>query len=92
MSDVTARYQPGTPCWVDLAAPDQQAAIDFYSSVFGWTGEVGPPETGGYAVCELDGKPVVSIMAAMAMGGQPRRRPCGRRIWRRRTRTPPPGP
>lgn len=71
MSDVTARYQPGTPCWVDLAAPDQQAAIDFYSSVFGWTGEVGPPETGGYAVCELDGKPVAGIMAAMAMGGQP---------------------
>ncbi|ARH94049.1 MULTISPECIES: VOC family protein [Streptomyces] len=71
MPEPTTAYQPGTPCWVDLAAPDQQAAIDFYSQVFGWTGEVGPPETGGYAVCLLNGKPVAGIMAAMAMGGQP---------------------
>ncbi|MFI0709968.1 VOC family protein [Streptomyces inhibens] len=71
MPDVTSAYQPGTPCWVDLAAPDQQGAIDFYSSVFGWTGEVGPAETGGYAVCLLNGKPVAGIMAAVPMGGQP---------------------
>lgn len=71
MPEVTSPYRPGTPCWVDLAAPDQQAAIDFYSSVFGWRGEIGPPETGGYAVCELNGKPVAGIMAATAMGGQP---------------------
>ncbi|MEU5211573.1 VOC family protein [Streptomyces sp. NPDC020742] len=71
MPEVTSAYQPGTPCWVDLAAPDQQAAIDFYSQVFGWTGEIGPPETGGYAVCHLNGKPVAGIMAAMSMGGQP---------------------
>ncbi|KIZ15435.1 VOC family protein [Streptomyces natalensis] len=71
MPEVTAPYAPGTPCWVDLAAPDQQAAIDFYSGLFGWTGQIGPPETGGYAVCELKGKPVAGIMAAVAMGGQP---------------------
>ncbi|MFF4602540.1 VOC family protein [Streptomyces sp. NPDC001339] len=71
MPEVTSSYQPGTPCWVDLAAPDQQGAIDFYSGVFGWTGEIGPAETGGYSVCELHGKPVAGIMAAMAMGGQP---------------------
>ncbi|BCK67247.1 VOC family protein [Streptomyces platensis] len=71
MPEVTAPYQPGTPCWIDLAAPDQQAAIDFYAQVFGWTGEIGPPETGGYAVCELNGKPVAGIMAAVEMGGQP---------------------
>src|SRR5207248_6091067 len=64
MPEVTAPYAPGTPCWVDLAAPDQQAAIDFYSGLFGWTGQIGPPETGGYAVCELKGKPVAGIMAA----------------------------
>jgi predicted enzyme related to lactoylglutathione lyase len=69
--DVTSPYQPGTPCWIDLAAPDQQAAIDFYSGVFGWTGQIGPQEAGGYAVCELRGKPVAGIMAAMAMGDQP---------------------
>ncbi|GAU65997.1 hypothetical protein SSP35_02_03660 [Streptomyces sp. NBRC 110611] len=71
MPEVTSPYPPGTPCWVDLAAPDQKAAIDFYSDVFGWTGEIGPPETGGYSVCELHGNPVAGIMAAMAMGGQP---------------------
>ncbi|MEU9115292.1 VOC family protein [Streptomyces sp. NPDC048483] len=71
MPEVTAPYAPGTPCWVDLAAPDQQAALDFYSGLFGWTGEIGPSETGGYAVCELKGKPVAGIMAAVAMGGQP---------------------
>ncbi|RXS85459.1 VOC family protein [Streptomyces sp. TM32] len=71
MPEVTAPYQPGTPCWVDLAAPDQQAAIDFYSQVFGWAGEIGPAETGGYAVCRLNDKPVAGIMAAVPMGGQP---------------------
>ncbi|MCZ0973060.1 VOC family protein [Streptomyces albulus] len=71
MPDVTTPYAPGTPCWVDLAAPDQKAAIDFYSELLGWRGEVGPPETGGYAVCRLNGRPVAGIMAAVAMGDQP---------------------
>lgn len=71
MPDATAPYQPGTPCWVDLAAPDQQAALDFYSAVFGWTGEIGPPEYGGYTVCRLDDKPVAGIMAAVPMDDQP---------------------
>ncbi|MYT30285.1 MULTISPECIES: VOC family protein [unclassified Streptomyces] len=71
MTDATTPYPPGTPCWVDLAAPDQKAAIDFYAGLLGWSGEVGPPETGGYAVCQLNGKPVAGIMAAVAMGDQP---------------------
>lgn len=29
-------YAHGTPCWVDLATPDVQAAKDFYGSLFGW--------------------------------------------------------
>lgn len=37
MPEVTAEhYQPGTPCWVDLMAPDQRAALDFYCGLFGW--------------------------------------------------------
>ncbi|MER5639732.1 VOC family protein [Kitasatospora sp. NPDC002227] len=68
MPEVTAEhYQPGTPCWIDLMAPDQQAAIDFYRDLFGWQGEVGPPEFGGYAVCTLNGKPVAGIMKAQPM-------------------------
>ncbi|MFI8997025.1 VOC family protein [Streptomyces sp. NPDC053542] len=64
MPTVTDPYTPGTPCWIDLMAPDQQAALDFYRDLFGWQGEVGPPETGGYAVCSLKGNPVAGIMAA----------------------------
>ena len=71
MPEVTAPYQPGTPCWIDLMVPEQQAALDFYTGLFGWAGEVGPPETGGYAVCTLHGKPVAGIMTAQEMGEQP---------------------
>lgn len=72
MPEVTAsHYPPGTPCWVDLMAPDQQAALDFYRDLFGWQGEIGPAEFGGYAMCTLNGKPVAGIMKAqpMAEGG-----------------------
>ncbi|MFJ5121558.1 VOC family protein [Kitasatospora sp. NPDC088548] len=71
MPVVTAPYKPGTPCWVDLMASDQQAALDFYRDLFGWQGHVGPPEFGGYSVCSLNGKPVAGIMAAMAPEGEP---------------------
>ncbi|MER5880404.1 VOC family protein [Streptomyces sp. NPDC001910] len=62
-------YKPGTPCWIDLMVPDQQAAIDFYCDLFGWQGEVGPAEQGGYAVCTLRGRPVAGIMRAMNPDG-----------------------
>ncbi|MER8183506.1 VOC family protein [Kitasatospora sp. NPDC094015] len=71
MPEVTAPYQPGTPCWVDLMAKDQQAALDFYRDLFGWQGEVGPAEFGGYAICTLNGKPVAGIGPAMAPEGMP---------------------
>ncbi|RAJ69038.1 hypothetical protein K378_01927 [Streptomyces sp. Amel2xB2] len=71
MPEVTDRYEPGVPCWVDVMVPDQQAALDFYKDLFGWQGEVGPPETGGYSVCTLHGKPVAGVMAAMAPDGGP---------------------
>ncbi|RFC71107.1 VOC family protein [Streptomyces sp. AcE210] len=62
-------YKPGTPCWIDLMVPDQQAAIDFYRDLFGWQGEIGPADQGGYAVCTLKGKPVAGIMKAMNPDG-----------------------
>lgn len=71
MAEVSEPYTQGTPCWVDLMASDQQTAIDYYSDLFGWNGEVGPPEFGGYAICELRGKPVAGIGPAMAMDGGP---------------------
>jgi uncharacterized protein len=71
MPEVTGPYTPGTPCWVDLMVPDQRAALDFYRDLFGWQGEPGPPETGGYAVCTLNGKAVAGIVTAMAPDDQP---------------------
>ncbi|GAA5006837.1 hypothetical protein GCM10025734_47290 [Kitasatospora paranensis] len=88
MPEVTTRYKPGTPCWVDLMAKDQQAALDFYRDLFGWQGEVGPPEFGGYAVCSLNGRPVAGIGPAMAAEGSPLRPPSGRPTSPRTTPTP----
>ncbi len=31
------KYQHGTPCWVDLATSDLDAAKEFYSGLFGWS-------------------------------------------------------
>jgi predicted enzyme related to lactoylglutathione lyase len=71
MAEITQPYTQGTPCWVDLMASDQQAAIDYYSDLFGWSGEIGPAEFGGYAMCTLRGKPVAGIGPAMSMEGAP---------------------
>ncbi|MCU7823479.1 VOC family protein [Kitasatospora sp. DSM 101779] len=71
MPEVTARYRPGTPCWVDLMAKDQQAALDFYRDLFGWQGEVGPAEFGGYAICSLNGRPVAGIAPQLSPEGEP---------------------
>lgn len=71
MPEVTGPYEPGTPCWIDLMVPDQQAGLDFYRDLFGWQGEIGPDEYGGYSVCTQKGKPVAGLMKAMAMGDQP---------------------
>ncbi|WP_106397492.1 VOC family protein [Actinocorallia populi] len=69
MSEVTGPLAPGTPCWIDLMVPDQRAALDFYRELFGWEGEIGPSESGGYAVCTLNGSPVAGIMARLPTEG-----------------------
>ncbi|SCK36581.1 VOC family protein [Streptomyces sp. WMMB 322] len=71
MPEVTERYEPGVPCWVDLMVPDQQAALDFYKDLFGWQGEIGPPEAGGYSICTLHDRPVAGIMATPAEDDRP---------------------
>ncbi|GAA0587774.1 VOC family protein [Streptomyces crystallinus] len=74
MSDVNSPYPPGTPCWIDLVAADQRAALDFYRGLFGWEGETGSPQTGGYTICTLDGKPVAGITTSISPDGGPARR------------------
>lgn len=64
-------YAPGTPSWVDLGAPDPEAAAAFYSALFGW--DVMPPgdEAGGYRMCMLKGRPVAGIAPATVAGAPP---------------------
>jgi predicted enzyme related to lactoylglutathione lyase len=56
-------YIPGVPCWVDTSQPDPEAAVDFYSGLFGWEFEdVMPPGSEGkYFVARLRGGDVAAV-------------------------------
>jgi uncharacterized protein len=56
-------YIPGVPCWVDTSQPDPEAALDFYSGLFGWEFEdVMPPESEGkYFIARLHGGRVAAV-------------------------------
>jgi predicted enzyme related to lactoylglutathione lyase len=61
MPEMTS-YRHGVPAWVDVSAPDVDAGIEFYRSVFDW--EVAPdmgPDAGGYRLFLLRGHPVAGI-------------------------------
>jgi uncharacterized protein len=64
-------WPAGTPCWVDLSTDDVARATSFYGSLFGWDTQVGPPETGGYVMCEVGGRPVAGIGPKMGAAEQP---------------------
>jgi len=65
-------YTHGTPSWVDLGSPDPKASSAFYSSLFGWDVQAaGGPETGGYMMAMLRGRPVAGIGPAQAEGAPP---------------------
>ena len=56
-------YQPGVPCWIDTWQPDADAAVAFYTQLFGWEAEdtmpLGTP--GKHFVCRLRGRDVAAI-------------------------------
>ena len=56
-------YIPGVPCWVDTSQPDPEAAVDFYSGLFGWEFEdVMPPGSGGkYFIARIGGGDVAAV-------------------------------
>jgi predicted enzyme related to lactoylglutathione lyase len=56
-------YIPGVPCWVDTNQPDPEAAVDFYSGLFGWEFEDAmPPESEGkYFIARLHGGEVAAV-------------------------------
>jgi uncharacterized protein len=72
MSERTS-YAPGTPCWIDLGTPDQDAAADFYGPLFGWSVEEdeNAEQTGGYRVARLKDKAVGGVMKLMEEGQPP---------------------
>jgi predicted enzyme related to lactoylglutathione lyase len=72
MSEPTS-YEPGTPCWIDLGTPDQDAAATFYGSLFGWSVEEdeNAAQTGGYRVAMLREKAVGGVMKLMQEGQPP---------------------
>jgi predicted enzyme related to lactoylglutathione lyase len=57
------RYIPGVPCWVDTSQPDPDAAVAFYTELFGWECEdVMPPDAPGhYYAARLRGGDVAAI-------------------------------
>jgi predicted enzyme related to lactoylglutathione lyase len=62
------RYEHGVPSWVDLGVPDIGKAIEFYSALFGWQIEPGPPEAGGYSIAMMRGRPVAGLGPQMNPG------------------------
>ena len=72
MSERTT-YAPGTPCWVDLATPDLNAAESFYRELFGWEIPELPnsAEMGGYRRAKLGGRDVAGAMPLMQEGQPP---------------------
>ncbi|RKG99598.1 VOC family protein [Corallococcus sp. CA053C] len=56
------KHEAGTLCWVDLMAWDREKAQAFYAGVFGWTYEVGGPETNHYTMARQKGHDVAALM------------------------------
>jgi uncharacterized protein len=56
-------YIPGVPCWVDTSQPDPEAAVAFYSDLFGWEfRDAMPPESEGkYFIAQIRGGDVAAV-------------------------------
>jgi predicted enzyme related to lactoylglutathione lyase len=66
------RYIPGVPCWVDSSQPDPEAAVAFYSGLFGWDFEdtMPPGSAGKYFIARLRGGDVAAV-GSQPEGGPP---------------------
>ena|SRR5436190_358123 len=56
-------YQPGVPCWIDTWQPDADAAVAFYTELFGWEAEDTMPadRSGKHFMCRLHGRDVAAV-------------------------------
>jgi len=69
MTDMPERdgYIPGVPCWIDLSSPDPEAALPFYTGLFGWEFEdVMPADSPGKYFAAR-----IRDLAVAAVGSQP---------------------
>jgi predicted enzyme related to lactoylglutathione lyase len=64
---ITTDLTPGSPCWLDLGAPDVPAAAAFYHSVLGW--EYEPMGGGGDADEGMEGEGGVFRKDGKIVGG-----------------------
>jgi uncharacterized protein len=58
-------YIPGVPCWVDTSQPDPEAALPFYSGLFGWEFENAMPDgsEGSYFIGRIRDGDVAAVGA-----------------------------
>jgi predicted enzyme related to lactoylglutathione lyase len=70
MPDKTS-YLAGEPIWIDLATPDMDSTVAFYSVLFGWEFGGGAEEFGGYGMFLKDGKNVAGVAPLMSPGQPP---------------------
>jgi predicted enzyme related to lactoylglutathione lyase len=56
-------YIPGVPCWIDSSQPDPEAAVAFYSGLFGWEFEdvMAPESEGTYVIARIRGGDVAAV-------------------------------
>lgn len=59
MAEVTA-HVPGTPSWIDLATSDLDAALRFYTGLFGWEVTEMPSPEGRYCMLAVAGAAVAA--------------------------------
>jgi predicted enzyme related to lactoylglutathione lyase len=72
-------YAPGVPCWVDTWQPDADAAMSFYTQLFGWEAEDTMPDDaeGTHYMCKLRGRDVAAIASRPEGAPEMRGRPGG---------------
>jgi predicted enzyme related to lactoylglutathione lyase len=54
----------GIPDWVDVmveTAEQREALMNFYSSLYGWTWDIGGEQMGYYSIAQFDGAPVMGL-------------------------------
>jgi hypothetical protein len=67
MAEMT-HYEHGVPSWVDMGAPDYNAALSFYTQLFGWESQDMGEEAGHYHMVSKGGKLVAGIGPAQDPG------------------------